>query len=596
MRLSPLLFSLLLPLSFLAACGTDDDSKDDDDDDDDEETVDADEDGATADEDCDDLDANRHPDAEDLCDGLDQNCDGLDGDPATPQALLVRQGGDVEDISANMTNGVNVDIVRPAELYVCGGTWDPWLLVDAKLDIYASNAVFTSTSLNVDDADVTVQGGVWSGVLDFAGVGTGRLSDLELESATVSADDGYVLSVVGADLLSGAMYTQGGELRLEDLTIGGTEALAVNASQGGALVFTNVTITNTNDGAVVRVDNGSLTVDGLVMTDTPANISVITGEASLNNLNITGGEYPLYLAGSSVTVSNSVFTRNYGVISNTGVLVVEDTAFVETDDQPSVASSGSVTILRSSFTGTTRDVYNPYEVSFDIESLDRELLIDGCTFADSNGGSSAIFTNGPTTVTNTTFTNMGGSKVAIVGAYLATPFLSDELDGRVVFDGITIDGASSAVFIGTLCPTLRDTVVSGLEGEFARFRSWDEENIRCTQFGDGLSVDSGEGIVFETPVTLGCTDCDLTGMSGSAVVIAPSGDLTFTGGTISGNVSNGDALTLGSGSVNLLGVDLGEGASENTSYNGGRNDVLIDRMAWDGSGTVTVRCDAEGCR
>ena len=42
-----------------------------------EEVVDADGDGSPADLDCDDSDAGRYPGAPEVCDGLDQDCDGV---------------------------------------------------------------------------------------------------------------------------------------------------------------------------------------------------------------------------------------------------------------------------------------------------------------------------------------------------------------------------------------------------------------------------------------------------------------------------------------------------------------------------------------
>ncbi|MFT5685246.1 MAG: hypothetical protein ACI8RZ_006195, partial [Myxococcota bacterium] len=59
----------LISIALLVACG-------DKDTDPDAETTDADSDGYTADEDCDDLDPTVYPGATEYCNSIDDNCDG----------------------------------------------------------------------------------------------------------------------------------------------------------------------------------------------------------------------------------------------------------------------------------------------------------------------------------------------------------------------------------------------------------------------------------------------------------------------------------------------------------------------------------------
>ena len=75
-------FGLILSLS-LIACGDSDKEPSSEPSEPANEIVDADGDGVAADEDCDDEDASVYPDAEELCDGIDNNCDDLIDNEAT---------------------------------------------------------------------------------------------------------------------------------------------------------------------------------------------------------------------------------------------------------------------------------------------------------------------------------------------------------------------------------------------------------------------------------------------------------------------------------------------------------------------------------
>jgi MYXO-CTERM domain-containing protein len=55
--------------------------------------IDGDSDGALACADCDDSDATRHPGAADLCDGVDDDCDGVDGNTDDEAPLAAKQAG-----------------------------------------------------------------------------------------------------------------------------------------------------------------------------------------------------------------------------------------------------------------------------------------------------------------------------------------------------------------------------------------------------------------------------------------------------------------------------------------------------------------------
>jgi hypothetical protein len=132
-----LLCLLFLAVPLLAACPADDDDVSDDDDavddddvvddddsgddddtgtDDDDATADADGDGFDASEDCDDSDGTVYPGAEELCDGLDNDCDGaLGGDELDDDADGVTEcDGDCDDADLNNHPG-NIELCDGAD-------------------------------------------------------------------------------------------------------------------------------------------------------------------------------------------------------------------------------------------------------------------------------------------------------------------------------------------------------------------------------------------------------------------------------------------------------------------------------------------------
>ena len=104
---------LWLPLLTLVACYPDDD--DDDSADDDTEWTDEDSDGFGVRDDCDDNDDTIYPGADDPCDEIDQDCDGIDGQNADGDEFSTCQqdcddtNADIHPLAAEQSNGVDDD-------------------------------------------------------------------------------------------------------------------------------------------------------------------------------------------------------------------------------------------------------------------------------------------------------------------------------------------------------------------------------------------------------------------------------------------------------------------------------------------------------
>lgn len=194
--------------------------------------VDADGDGSASDVDCDDSDPDVHPGATDPCDGKDQDCSGSDGDPTAPEARWVPSSGNEQDLSSDLTQGVEVDLDREGALYVCGGEWTPAIRVTAAVEIFASAATFhdgdSASMIGVDtDAAFALHGGTWTGdviaPLSFDGGGIAVLDGATFENADIHVRGGSDVTVDGIALTSTDIYgSSGGAVRLRNLELGGS--------------------------------------------------------------------------------------------------------------------------------------------------------------------------------------------------------------------------------------------------------------------------------------------------------------------------------------------------------------------------------------
>ena len=316
-------------------------------------TDDADGDGFAGDDDCDDSDPDIHPDADEVCDTVDNNCDGVIDEDSAVDAPAWYPDSDGDGYGA--TAGGVVSCSAPEGYIDSGGDSD-----DGNTAVYPGAIELCDGVQNDSDA------ASWTAA-DEAGV------------ATFVAPDGSITD--WTSLLSGEVtIAESGALRVCE----GTWVVRLEVTAD------DVSITGSGEGITV-LDGGGLAV--VIVADAISGLAVDALTITNGYGSTSGGG--LFLAGVSATLTNITVSDNIADSWGAGVFVYSgsDVTLQEVTIADNTAQSGgglfiyggSVTLIDSVIDGNTADYGGGIYASAGSSATLTNTTIAGNTAAHLNG-------------------------------------------------------------------------------------------------------------------------------------------------------------------------------------------------------------------
>lgn len=342
--------------------------------------TDADGDGHTSDVDCDDHDATIHPEAQEVCNELDDDCDGNTDEDATDAATWYRDDdGDGYGSDALLTQACaqpsgHVDVGgdcddqdeqrSPDAVDVCDGVDnDCDGEVDYEIDVPADYALITDAIAAASAGDrVCVLAGTYveTVTLDKEIILEGEDRDTTVIDAggsapVLSIDESGSPAVVSGFTLTGGL---------------GSSAVALRSTSSDALIFDLLLEDNAVEGegqcvgALMSVDGGSPVMDGIEIRDNAVVCPDVWGlvyvgggaRAELNHVRLTGntitadrevhGGFTVY-SGSELILENLVIAGNAIGASSGGAPAIKAVALA--------SEGGSISVTNATIHGNIVD-------------------------------------------------------------------------------------------------------------------------------------------------------------------------------------------------------------------------------------------------
>ena len=300
--------------------------------------------------DCDDDDAYTHPFADELCDGVDNDCDSTTSEDGV--ATFWDTSGVATDYSSTMSGSSSspaaVTLADDGELSICEGTWYVNLDVQADVDLYGQtgdaeatilDGVLTDTvvhmytdGITVSVTDLTLQGGFGSEIYYGSDLGVGGGVACYSSDGTASLSlSGVTLVANDADYLGGGLFGYDCTLDIDDSLI--TENTVGFDAAGMIWMGGDLTISDSEISQNIAEDD----VGGIYVADLSGNGFTadfedvdIVGNVSMDDVGgMAVGDGDLTMSGT--TSGASVITENvdgggdYGGVYIYGGEIVFDT-------------------------------------------------------------------------------------------------------------------------------------------------------------------------------------------------------------------------------------------------------------------------------